>query len=99
MKKGVSIMVFKEESDGFKTLVDFLLPAFLILFSLYFWGEATQNDIALNAKIMVLGTSFGLISFYFALPIKTDWKTRIISCCTMASLITISFSAALNPLI
>jgi uncharacterized BrkB/YihY/UPF0761 family membrane protein len=93
------MMVFKEESDDFKTLVDFLLPAFLLLFSLYFWGEATQNDIALNAKILVLVTSFGLISLYFALPIKTNWKIRVVSCCVMTSLIIISFSAALNPLV
>jgi uncharacterized BrkB/YihY/UPF0761 family membrane protein len=93
------MMVFKEESDDFKTLVDFLLPAFLLLFSLYFWGEATQNDIALNAKILVLVTSFGLISLYFALPIKTNWKIRVVSCCAMASLIVLSFSAALSPLI
>ena len=88
-------MVFNEESDGFKTLVDFLLPTFLLLFSLYFWGEATQNGITLSAKMLVTGTSFGLIGLYFALPVKTNWKTRLASCCAMASLIVLSFSAAI----
>jgi ABC-type multidrug transport system permease subunit len=87
----------KEEIDGFKVLVNWILPAFIIVFSIYYWGIATELNTEPHAKLLVIGTNLGLISLYMALPIKTDWKTRVISVCAMASLILISFSAVLTP--
>jgi len=87
----------KEEMDGFRKLVNWILPAFIALFSIYYWGVATELNTAIHAKLLVIGTNLGLISLYVALPIKTNWITRIAAVSAMASLILISFSAILTP--